>query len=220
MKTALKFAEGIKTLKGGGEGNVCKTTDTFSRAASSSVFRFDSATHSYLLGERKLPSVTEIVMSVYGSSYIASEFHLNKGSMVHRAVALYLQGILDETTIDERIAGKLQAAKTAIKELGIKPALIETPMYHKILLYGGTLDVLPVDGILTDWKSGHSALATPPQLGGYAELLENNGMSVKKGREIVLSDTGSYKVYEYDIRHCRRLWMAGYTVFGHKQREG
>jgi hypothetical protein len=183
-------------------------------------FKFDEASHLYLLNDKRLPSVTEIVKDVYGCGYIADEFYLNKGSMLHKAISLYLQGILDEATVDGRIAGKLQAAKKAVKELNLVPAVIETPMYHKILMYGGTPDLLTVDWILADWKSAPSPLATPPQLGGYAELCEVNGLKAKKALEISLSDNGTYKAEPYDVQRCRRLFIAGLTVYGHKKREG
>lgn len=184
-------------------------------------FQFDPEHHIYTLGQRRLPSVTEIVGVSYAVEYIGStDWHMQQGRMTHLAISMLLQGVLDEATVDERIAGKIAGAKLAIKELGITPLLVETRMYHKTLFYAGTFDCLTDYGVLIDWKSRHSELATPPQLGGYAGMLEQEKYKVKEGLEIVLNENGSYTPYYYDIRLCKRLFTAGYTVWGHKQKTG
>jgi len=179
-------------------------------------FRFEEKEHIYTLDDRRLPTVTEIVNSVYGLEYTADEFYMHKGSMLHKAVSFYLQGVLDESTVDERIRGKLEGAKKAIRELQLKPLVVEVPMYHKILMYAGTADVLTVDSILADWKSSHSK-NNMIQLGGYYELLENNGYKVKQGMEIVLTEDGNYKMTICDIKKGRRLFSAGLSVFNFKK---
>ena len=181
---------------------------------------YDGQKHLYLLGSRTLPSVTQIVSSAYGIQHYADDFYLHKGSMLHKAISLYLKGVLDEKTVDERLKGKLEGAKKAVKELSLVPKVIETPMYHKVLMCAGTPDMLTKDYILVDWKSSASPLTSPPQLGGYAEILENNGFKAKTCYEITLSDAGTYKAEPYEIRRCKRLFNAGLTVFNHKQKEG
>lgn len=184
------------------------------------MFVYDGQKHLYLLGSRTLPSVTQIVSSAYGIQHYADDFYLHKGSMLHKAISLLLQGVLDESSVDDRIKGKLEGAKKAVKELSLVPKVIETPMYHKVLMCAGTPDMLTKDYILVDWKSSASPLTSPPQLGGYAEILESNGFKVKTCYEITLSDAGTYKAEPYEIRRCKRLFNAGLTVFNHKQKEG
>jgi hypothetical protein len=176
-------------------------------------FKFDPINHEYFSGTRKLPSVTDIVGDVCGNPQYANEFHLQRGSMVHKAVALYLQGRLDEKSVDERIRGKVEAAKKAIKELSLEPPyLIEQKMFHPIYLFGGTSDVLSRNAILTDWKSSHSA-ATEIQEGGYVVLHEQYKNPVKRAFEVVLSEEGTYKLYEYKVARCKRLFLAAYTIY-------
>lgn len=183
------------------------------------IFNFDEKEHAYTLNGRRFPSVTEIVNDVFGISHSASDFYMHKGSMLHKAISLYLQGVLDETTVDERIKGKLEGAKKAIKEFQLNPLVIETPMYHKILMYAGTPDLLTSDFIIVDWKSSHSENSEIQQ-GGYFDLLEHNKYKVKKGYEIVLTEEGKYKAETCDIKKGRRLFLAGLTVFNHKLKEG
>ncbi len=180
-------------------------------------FKFDPIKHEYFLGERKLPSVTDIVGDVCGNPQYATEFHLQRGSMVHKAVALYLEGIEKglnrRVEVDDRIKGKLAAAKKAIKELSLEPPyLIEQKMFHPLYLFGGTSDVLPKNGILTDWKSSHSA-ATEIQEGGYIVLHEQYKNPVKRAFEVVLSEDGRYKLYEYKVARCKRLFLAALTIY-------
>jgi len=181
------------------------------------TFTFEPTEHIYTLNDRHLPSVTQIVADVYGNDYTADEFHLNKGSMVHRAIELYLQGVLNEKTVDERIRGKIEAGKKAIKELNLKPAVIEKPMYHKILMYAGKPDVLTADSILVDWKSAHAPIQTPAQGGGYSLLFLQEKFSVKRFYEIVLKENGDYSLAEYNVKKCERLFLASLTVWGHKK---
>jgi len=181
-------------------------------------FHFDSAKHEYWVNNQKVPSVTEIVMTVYGNSYPTDEFYLRKGSMLHLAISLYLQDNLDETTVDKRIAGQLDGAKMAISQLNLKPSLIEKHLYHPIFQYGGTPDLLTQDGILIDWKTSPSRLTTPAQLGGYLLLLTAWQHPVKKTFEIALQDK-NYKLTEYNMQYCKNLFLATLTVYNHKRKE-
>jgi hypothetical protein len=185
-----------------------------------SDFRFDEKEHIYYSGERTIPSVTDIVGDVCGNPQYATEFHLQRGSMLHKAVALWLQGRLDEKSVDERIRGKLEAAKKAAKELSLNPPyLIETQMFHPLYQFAGTPDVLANKGILTDWKSSHSA-ATEIQEGGYIILHEHHKHPVKIAFEVVLSEDGKYKLYEYKVSRCRGLFLAAKTMYDWRKNNG
>lgn len=183
-------------------------------------FRSDPIKHEYFVGERRLPGVTDIVGFECGTPQYATEFHLQRGSMLHKAVALWLQGRLDEKSVDERIRGKVEAAKKASKELSLNPPyLIETKMFHPLYQFAGTPDVLANKGILTDWKSSHSA-ATEIQEGGYIILHEHYKHPVKTAFEVVLSEEGTYKLYEYKVARCKRLFLAALTMYNFKKEAG
>ena len=181
-------------------------------------FRLDEETHTYYQGDRKIPGVTTIVNSVYGEPSYATEWHMRRGSMIHKAIALILAGQLDMRTLDERIFGRIEAAEKAISELGLSGwSLLETPMYHPRLLYAGTPDLV-VGNRLIDWKSSEMA-TSEPQMGGYAELLAVNPpiVTVKTCTEITLADDGKYAITDYKADRCRGLFMAAYTVYNWKR---
>jgi len=174
--------------------------------------KFDSKNHIYTRNGTRIPNVTGIISSVIPRDFNATEWQMHRGSMVHQAMALYLQGRLDEKTVDERIRGKVEAGKRAVKELSLKPPyVIEKPMSHSIYNYAGKPDVL-AGTILVDWKSSHDD-STEVQAGGYYLLLEGYGYKVKKIYEIVLNDNEKYKIYEYKPKRSKRLFLSCLTMY-------
>jgi len=173
--------------------------------------RFDPEKHIYTLGDRRLPSVTEIVNSVCGVEHYADEWYLHRGSMIHRCIALYLAEKLDEKTVDERIRGRLEMAKKAIKELQIEPYLIERPLFHKVLQFAGTPDLYTSDKILIDFKSSYQK-NTAIQMGGYVKLLEANKYIVKECYEIVLEDD-RYIIGEHKSSRYKGLFLACLSIY-------
>lgn len=183
--------------------------------------RFDPEKHIYTLNGRRFPSVTEIVGDVVGTPMYGTEWHIDRGSKIHRAIALYLKGTLDESSLDERIRGRVEAAKKAIKELGIVPRFFETPMFHPALKFAGMPDLYTTDDDVMDWKSSHSP-ATEIQLGGYSLLIgnENHGHRPKRCVEIVLHENGQYTPTFYKPNRCIGLFLAALTIYQWKQKQG
>jgi len=174
--------------------------------------KLDEKNHKYTVDDKRVPSVTEIVNRVIPRDFYADEWYLKRGTAMHRALALFLQGRLDEKTVDPRIRGKVEAGKKAVRELSLKkPYIIEQPMSHSIYNYAGKPDVL-AGTILVDWKSSHDD-STEVQAGGYYLLLEGYGYKVKKIYEIVLNDNEKYKIYEYKPKRSKRLFLSCLTMY-------
>lgn len=176
------------------------------------MLTFEHENHIYRWNGAIVPCVSDIVNNVTDDVfYGVTDWHLQRGRMVHLAIKLFLQGRLDEKTVDERIRGRVEAAKTAIKELSLKkPYLIETPLYHDIYNFAGTPDLL-AGRVLADWKSMHKDSAEI-QVGGYQELLTKNKHKVNEVIEITLGDNGKYKVYPYRTKRIKRLFLACLTM--------
>lgn len=171
---------------------------------------FDPIKHEYFFGEKKLPSVTDIVGDICGTPQYATELDMQKGSMVHKALAMYLRGNLH--SVEARIQGKVEAGKKAIKELSLVDfTFLEKKIYHPLYQFAGTPDVIVGDRLI-DWKSGHYP-SVEPQFGGYVLLLETQKHKIKNCLEIVLSDDGTYKVTEYKPARCKGLFLACMTIF-------
>ena len=58
---------------------------------------FEKETHIYTVNNKTIPSVSKIVNEVVGLPYIADEWYLQRGNAIHKALALYLQGKLNES---------------------------------------------------------------------------------------------------------------------------
>ena len=138
--------------------------------------------------------------------------------MNHRAIELYLNNTLKEESVDPRIRPYLESAKKAIKDLNIKPLLIEPHLNHPSLLFAGTPDLLTTKKILIDWKTGSHMPQTIFQAGGYISLLEENKYKVKQVYEIVLGEKG-YKLYEYKPHRSRGLFAAALSIYGWRKKK-
>ena len=178
-------------------------------------FKYDEKIHRYFFNDQELPSVTQIVSNICNPFQPGNEWHLHRGSMIHLAINIFLSKKLNEESVDPRIRGYLESAKKAIKELNIHPVLIEAPLYHSLLLFAGTPDLLTDSNTLIDWKSGGHTETSEPQLGGYASLLEASNYPVKKAYEITL-DEKRYKIFEYKPHHCKSIFHAMLTIFNWK----
>lgn len=138
--------------------------------------QFDAATHRYTLAGRDLPSVTQVLASVGIIDYShlppdVRSMALERGRAVHEAIALDLEGDLDEESISE-IAGYVQAARSARRELGVDVAIDgwEIRRYHGTFLYAGTIDLLAGD-VVVDWKTNQAEYWVRFQLAAYAALV-------------------------------------------------
>ncbi len=142
--------------------------------------RFDEESHTYWVGERKLPSVTTI-LSEMGLSHDfskVSSFYAQRGTAVHKAVELVDKGTLDETTLDPRIAGYVSGYRRFLRESGYQAEHWEVPLYSESLRVAGTIDKLGKlggrFGILDIKTSRTLDPSVELQLCGYAALWNEN----------------------------------------------
>ena len=70
----------------------------------------DPITHVYTLNGRVVPGVTEIVRATV-PGWQASEWYLQRGRALHKAVELWNKGTLDEATVAPEIEGRFRAWK-------------------------------------------------------------------------------------------------------------
>ena len=184
------------------------------------ILKFDEKNHIYTRNGIRIPNVTEIISSVIPRDFNATEWQMNRGTAVHRAMALFMNNNLNKSTIDPRIKKRFEAGKRAVKELSLKPPyVIEKPLFHKIYNYAGKLDLyLPEQKLLIDWKSSPDK-SSQPQGGAYALLLENAGYKVNKFYEIILKDSGKYTVNEYKIAKCKRIFLSCLTIYNFMEKQ-
>lgn len=176
---------------------------------------FDHATHTYEVGGKVLPSVTQIVNRVIPRQHYADEWYLRRGSMVHKAIAMHLNGNLDWPSLDPRILGYVRAADRCLAENfpnWREDFVAEMPLPGGPLGYAGTFDLL-TGGKLIDWKCSDTP-ATEVQLGGYVALIEHWGKSVRACVAVELSEAGTYKTQWYKPARCKALFLAALSIYG------
>jgi hypothetical protein len=172
---------------------------------------FDEASHTYTLGERRLPSVTQVLKPLIDYAGIP-EAILNKaaerGNYVHKCCELYLLGTLDESGIDEECAPYFQGFKKFMDETGFEPELIEQRLYHAKLMYAGTVDlggVLPPIGrrrkphrAMIDIKTTFKLMkSVGPQTAAYANAWASQNpkeLHFDERYALQLKKDGSYKL--------------------------
>jgi len=151
-----------------------------------SHFTFDEAHHHYVLepdehgrGHRRVPSVTQVLEHAGMSPDFShlDPYYMERGSAIHRAVALDMLGKLDESTLDERIIPYVENARTWLSSLEVTPLIVEFRWVHTVLEYGGTLDLFcesKLGLLLIDWKAVIYDRSYAIQLaGGYRPMLIN-----------------------------------------------
>jgi len=117
---------------------------------------FDEARHEYLVGGRRVPSVTQVLSILQDFGAVpadvlaaAAEF----GTHVHQACALDNSGALDEASLDPALAPYLTQWRRFLTESGATVLASELRVFHGGLHYAGTLDVL------AEWRGQRCIIA-------------------------------------------------------------
>ena len=186
--------------------------------------RFDREQHIYSLGDRILPSVTEILK---GAGIVDDRWWTAagtwRGSAVHLACWYDDQNDLNESDLDPALRGYVDAYRKFKSETSFVPTDIETPLYNDLLGYAGTPDRIgnlqDKRLCLPDIKSGAASKVTRYQTVAYVACLPSPRKYVRM--EVRLQPNGKYflQVYEpKDFEGDFRRWQAIIEVF-HLRRE-
>lgn len=162
---------------------------------------FEEISHTYKLEGVVIPSVSrimEILRKEYygGISERTLEKAANKGSIVHNGIENWIKYDIDDIPAEHR--GYFNGFLEWWDER--KPTVIasELKVFHKLLRYGGTLDLLCyIDGklVLIDYKStwNLSEMLCRVQLQAYEEALASHGIRVDEKRILHLKRDGKWK---------------------------
>ena len=136
------------------------------------VCLFDEEQHVYRINGRRAPGVTETLHAVrlLWDHSLTDPFYRERGTAVHKAIALDVLGRLDESTVDEHVRPYLHRARGVLQTLDAVPLVVEKPMFDPISHYGGCPDILFLARVLSslvlvDWKTGRTPAADDPTLG-------------------------------------------------------
>lgn len=173
---------------------------------------FDEFTHTYRLNEMILPSVTTIMKLLSDDLYRTVDLDVLKraaerGTIIHNAIENYTQfGIED---IPPAYAGYFDGFKQWWRLRKPEVLAAECRVYHKILRYAGTADLICVINgrvTLVDYKSSaqvNSKLCAV-QLEGYDRALESHGIKIDDRMILHLSRDGKYG--EFPFPKSMKCW--------------
>lgn len=197
-------------------------------------FRFDPERHLYLVGDRVIPSVTQVLHAAGLSadySTVAPEVLERKriiGEYVHKATQYVDEGSLDLATIDPEIQPYLAAYEQFIKHSGFRSRLVEYRLVGNIngMLCGGTVDR---EGTMADklWIIDLKCIerlypSFALQTAGYELLLPKPVAPPFHYTRAVLQlrPNGTYKLTTYDDPADRDVFRAALAVTVWKMNHG
>jgi hypothetical protein len=182
-----------------------------------------TASHQYFFGDRELLGVTRVLDLVGITDFSApwfSDWHRDRGAMVHQMVALENEGALDEGTLDERLVGYLTGYRLFRAEVGGEVERSETLVSDLTIGAAGTLDLIVQHSAdhalrrrLFDIKPADYP-ATSIQLAAYARMaksLYDRPVAFSRAALVIPGD-GTYRVIPYDDPHDEQTFLAALRV--------
>lgn len=188
------------------------------------LIEVDRVRHVYTVNGVVKPSVTQVLKSVGIADFSdipsdRSEAGMARGTAVHKACQLAVDGDLDWDTLDETVFPYASAFWKWKESTGFQPALCEYVAYHHLYDYCGTLDY---DGTFPDGTKAVLDLKTGEgkvedwvgiQLAAYANML----LAPYSYRRIALrlSGEGIYRTREFPIGEFRNdlnLFLSGLNI--------
>lgn len=160
---------------------------------------FNPKTHSYFVDDKRVPGVSEILKTIgLSKSYVGVDpFYKERGIAVHRAIELYLQNNLDESSIDPILKPFFAGFLKYWEKYGTQPIAIEKMLYSPLYGFAGTLDL--VAHKILDWKcsKSHDPVA---EIQGmlYQQLWVENYDQILPFSVIQLPGDGTYQEFEYE----------------------
>jgi hypothetical protein len=114
---------------------------------------FSEEGHAYHYKGVKVPSVSEIIREMgQGKDWTSTPpFYVERGKAVHLAVNLYLQGTLDEASLDPLIVPYYEQFRVWDKDQPLYEPITERPFYSERLNFAGTPDLI-CNGVIYDIK--------------------------------------------------------------------
>jgi len=186
---------------------------------SQEALRFDEASHTYWLGDRKLISVTTVLREArlfeYGNLGMAAD----RGTAIHTVTELDDAGALDTSKIVNPLLGPLEGWRKFKQDSKIEVLGVEEAIYHPIYLYAGKCDRRirwkGKEGVI-DIKSGVRAPWHGLQSMAYAKCYPRPMTRFC----LYLGSDGTYKLEEHDDPSDWDVFRAALTVANWKRRNG
>lgn len=194
------------------------------------TFFFDKNIHQYKIDNKEVFSVTQI-LTIAGLSDFSDvpeqrlKYARVRGEACHKATELKDKGILDYSTLDERISPYLNAWEEFKTNYNVHIKNIELPLGSIKYQFGGTIDrVAIVNGKLTIIDIKATATISPVvgiQLAGYQLLWnENNPKNKAKNKYCVQLKKNGFKVEECKNKRDEQIFLSCLSLVNYKKERG
>lgn len=181
----------------------------------------------------KVPEVSDILESsgLFGSFDGIDPFYAERGSAVHKAIALDMSDNLDESSLDPEIEGFFRAYRAFCEDTCTVPQddgiVFEQPLVAPDLAFGGVVDfvqtIMPERYRVIDWKTGSiDSDRYRAQMGAYEELLRHHFRHEPDAEFdlwlVQLRADSRYRIREVSSLVASSLWLQAKTVYHSNRR--
>ncbi|MEO8070547.1 MAG: hypothetical protein ABI652_04035 [Acidobacteriota bacterium] len=194
---------------------------------------FDDASHTYTLGERRLVSVTQVLgltgLADFSQPWF-SDVVKDRGTALHRAIALDIEERLDEESIDDpQVLGGLTGWRAFLAAAGAEVEQCERQLCDPEMGVAGRLDCIVVmaDAAGRRWRyivdikrSLYPCAAI--QLAGYLDMaaaLYDGPVHLRRAA-LVLPGDGTYTFHPFTDHTDRATWQAAVRVVNWRRANG
>lgn len=185
---------------------------------------FDEPTHTYRLGEMALTSVTQVLAETGLAQFDGPWFSdavKARGTYLHEAIALDVEGDLDDATLDDQLRGGVEGWRQFLADTGAVVEHGERMLCDPTLRVAGRLDyilrITDTNGRtslhLVDIKRGLYPCAAI-QLAAYVDMataLYDHPVYFRRSA-LVLPGDGTYCLYPFTDSLDRATWHAAVRV--------
>ena len=176
---------------------------------------FDPATHTYRIGNIRVPSVTQVLSAagMTNGAYWTTEAR-DRGTYVARATEIYDRDPddFDWDGVDEDKVGYVRAWEKFKRESGCEIVACEAQVYSEAYQFAGTLDrIIRWHGSLTliDIKTGSPADWHPLQTAAYRMCVDDRPLD---RAAIYLAANSTYRLIEHASRRNEDVFRAALTA--------
>lgn len=178
---------------------------------------FDEASHIYRLNGDIIPSVSKLMEPLKDQCYggISKRTLENaaiKGSAVHNSIENWIKFGIDDIPSEHR--GYFNGFMEWWKQYKPRVFGSEVRIYHKLMRYGGTIDLLcEIGGLLEliDFKTTYTLLemACGVQLEAYSQALVSHGITPQRKHILHLKKDGKWSFREFPAKDPARCRVVG-----------
>ena len=178
---------------------------------------FEEGHHIYRLNGVEIPSVSELMKPLKDTCYAGVgaktlENAANKGTSVHNSIENWIKFGIEDVPAEHR--GSFDGFREWWDRYQPEVLASEMKIYHKLLQYGGTIDLLCIiDGLVTlvDFKTTYRLIemSCGVQLEAYSQALASHGVTVGKKHILHMKKDGKWDFPEFPAKDPARLRVLG-----------